>query len=110
MSTFIVLSMTPKEPVCLVPAPNVTESEDISRILNRHQVSEITNLMAGPITILTQYRGWVVYCEGGVTMYRNSPLLPGGNGYAGYPIPWTIEEVTIHYSAGWFDCSILFYG
>lgn len=108
MSTFTVISMTPTEPNGLASTPNVTEMEHIRHHLNTHQVPEIKDLMAGPITIVASYRGWNLYCGGGVTVYRDSPVSEGGHGYAGSPVPGTIEDVTISSSSGWFKCSVLF--
>jgi len=105
---FTALSVTPTEPMGLAPTPNVADTERISASCNAHQVPAVTDLTAGPIHILDSYRGWNLYCEGGVTVYRSPPLSQGGNGYAGSPIPGTTEEVKISSSTGWYKCTIRF--
>jgi hypothetical protein len=63
-------------------------------------------MSAGCIRILDSYRGWNLYCEGGVTVYRTNPKSEGGNGLAGQPIPGTVEEVDISCESGVFACTI----
>jgi len=105
--SFTVLSATPTEPIGLCSTPNVTESEHISESLRAHQVPAITDLMnAGCIRILNNYRGWNLYCEGGVTVYRKNPKSEGGHGFAGQPIPGSEEEADISCDAGVFKCTI----
>lgn len=101
-----VLSLAPSEPIGLAPSPSVSDVEHIIECRNAHQVPDITDLMAAPITILTTYRGWNLYCEGDVTVYRSNPLSQGANGYAGMPVAGTTEDVKIGTSAGWFNCSV----
>ena len=103
-----VLSATPGEPMGLAPTPNVSDTERICESCNGHQTPVVTDLMAAPIRILDSYRGWNLYCAGGVTVYRSSPVGEGGNGYAGSPIPGTTEEVNISCSTGWHKCTIRF--
>jgi hypothetical protein len=103
---FTVLSATPGAPKGLAPTPNVTETAYIIEACEAHQVPDITDLMAGPILILYTYRGWNLYCEGGVTVYRDDPVSRGGHGYAGEPIIGTTEDVTVSCVTGWYKCQI----
>ena len=103
-----VLSATPGEPMGLAPTPNVADTERICESCNGHRAPVITDLMAAPILILDSYRGWNLYCEGSVTVYRSSPVSEGGNGYAGAPIPGTTEEVNISCRTGWHKCTVRF--
>jgi hypothetical protein len=103
-----VLSVTPIKSVGLMPAPNVTDSEHIAASCNGHQTPVVTDLMAAPILILDNYRSWNLYCAGGVTVYRVSPVSEGGHGYAGSPIPGTTEEVNISCSTGHYKCTVRF--
>ena len=102
-----VLSAKWSAPMGLAPTPNVTDLEHIITVRNAHQAPDIQDLVAaGPILILTSYRGWNLYCEGGVTVYRDNPKSEGGHGFAGEPIVGTTENVTISCAAGWFKCEI----
>ena len=98
MASFTVLSLAPCHDLrnTLRPAPNVTDTEYIIEALSRHKVPDITDLMAGPIRILATYRGWNLYCEGGVTVYRTEPKSNGGHGFAGEPLIGSAENVTIY--------------
>lgn len=103
---FTVLSATPTVPKGLAPAPNVKDIEHIIAARDAHQVPDIKDLMGAPILILTSYRGWNLYCEGGVTVYRESPKSECGHGFAGVPISGSTEDVRISCASGWFKCQI----
>lgn len=106
MGHLTVLSMTSCEPKGLAPAPSLADMATIMEARDAHRVPAITDLMKGPIRILANYRGWNLYCEGDVTVYRDDPKSTGGHGYAGEPIIGTTEFVTIICAAGWFKCEI----
>lgn len=98
MTSFTVLSLAPCHDLrnALRPTPNASDTEYIVEALSRHKVPDITDLMTGPIRILATYRGWNLYCEGGVTVYRTEPKSTGGHGFAGEPLIGSTEDVTIY--------------
>lgn len=89
-----VLSYTPLEFEYLSPAPSITTLDRISDTLNEDKSKPITNLTAAPIKILTNYRGHMLYCQGGVTVHRYA--AEGINEYAISPIAGEEEDVIIN--------------
>lgn len=85
----------------LVPAPNVTESEEIrQQILATPQVEQ--GLTDGPLTVCASYRGNGLYLNNGAYIYRSNP--PGHvNGYA-YAPDGTTEECYVSYEGNWYKC------
>jgi hypothetical protein len=107
-SHLVVLSADPCEPKSLAPTPSVTETDAIVDALKAFPIPAVTNLLESPHRILWCYRGWNLYCAGGVTVYRDNPRSPGGNGYAGDPLPGSTEQVTINCASGWYRCQVKF--
>ena len=62
------LSASPFSP--LMPTPNVAEWEAIKACLAADTTPPVTDLLAEPLTFLATHRGSVLYCAGGVTVYR----------------------------------------
>ena len=90
----------------LMPAPNVRESEEISRQIGT--VEPVTDIWSGPFAVRANYRGWVLYCTGGVTVHRSNPLTPGGNGLVSDPEQGSEEDVTISMIDGDFTARVRF--
>lgn len=101
------LDATPISP--LMPAPNVTEYEYISEYLRADTRPVIKDLAtAGLIEILANYRGYLLYCNGGVMVYRNNPKTPGGHGRVGMPEPGIEEDVFIVAKSGNFYAKVVY--
>lgn len=80
----------------LEPTPNVTESEQIWDISQEDKTPPITDFVgAGPIKILTHYRGNMVYCAGCVSIHRVNSSTAACNGYSPFPPPGTVEDVIL---------------
>ena len=105
---FTVLTYEPTDRLPLAPAPNVDETKYIQNVICSSSAPSVTNLKAGPIEILTDYRGSVLYCAGGVTMYRIEPKSIGGNQYTGVPILGSDENVILTSDIGTFRATIKF--
>jgi hypothetical protein len=106
--TLQILSFSPVDWAMLAPAPNVTEAEYFSKILEKDETPTITNLDGVHLTVLTSHRGTVLYCAGGVTVYRMSPTSFGGNGHYSFPSPGTEETVEISTVNGRFRGQAIF--
>ena len=92
------LSASPASP--LMPTPNVTEWEALKACLDADTTPPVTDLLAEPLTFLATHRGSVLYCAGGVTVYRRSPTTSGGNGYFAMPPAGTSEPVYVTTRSG----------
>jgi hypothetical protein len=91
-----ILSFSPIDDNMLAPTPNVTETEYILEVTKNDETPRITNVEGVRLKILTTHRGTVLYCAGGVTVFRVSPDTISGNGYYAMPSPGT--EETVHFS------------
>lgn len=80
-----ILSLEAMEYPPLVPAPSVTDYDDISAALEKSPKST-KGLMDGPHLIVTSYRGGFVYLDNGACMYRCDTGAVGANGYLGHPV------------------------
>ena len=103
-----ILSFSPADRAMLAPAPNVNEAEYIDGILKKDETPTITNLDGIHLTVLTSHRGTILYCAGGVTVYRMSPVSFGGNGHYSFPSPGTEETVEISTVNGLFRGQAIF--
>ena len=92
----------------LAPAPNVTECVYIWEMIQARQKDPITDLMAGSIEVLADYRGVMLYCEGRVTVHRTQPTTSGGNGCVCLPAAGVEEDVNISADQGHFNARIRF--
>lgn len=98
----------PTEPQPLAPAPNVTETEYIQIACNSDRTEPITDLFAAPIEVITDYRGVMLYCAGGVCVHRTNSTTSGGNGFTSLPGPGVEEDVRISSAQGRFCARIRF--
>jgi hypothetical protein len=82
----------------------------INDILNQDTTPPITNLTDASLTILTGYRGWLLYCAGGVTIQRHNPhpSATHGNGHVSRPESGAEEDVSLVSSAGKFHARVRF--
>lgn len=112
MSNLTVLSVTPSDDASngLAPAPNVSETMYIKDILDKDTTPPITNLSEASLTALTSYRGWTLYCAGGVTIqrYNPHPSSTWGNGLISRPASGAEEDVYISNSIGKFRARVRF--
>jgi len=93
----------------LLPTPNVTEAAYIEEIMKADSTPQITELSVGSVLrCLTTYRGHVLYCAGGVTVYRMFPTTEGGNGRVCYPDNGHEEEVLIMSKPDWYVAYVKF--
>jgi len=92
----------------LAPTPNVSEAEYFSEILKKDETPRITNIDGVHLKVLTGHRGTVLYCAGGVTVYRVSPTTFCGNGYYSMPSPGTEETVDFSTANGRFRGQAIF--
>ena len=108
---FTVLSTVPFDPteqMRIEPVPNVAELEYIVNLISQDQTPPITDLMAVPIEVITDYRGVLLYGTGRVNVYRNAPTTGGGNGLTSLPPPDTEENVFIASHQGRFNARVRF--
>lgn len=112
MSTLTVLSVTPSDdaPNCLAPTPNVSETMYIKESLDLDTTPPITNFTEAPLTVLAGYRGWSLYCAGGVTIQRHNPHPSAvhGNGHVSRPKSGAEEDVSLMSSVGRFKARVRF--
>ena len=112
MSTLTVLSVTPNDDdSCgLAPTPNVTETMYIKETLDQDTTPPITNFTDASLTILTNHRGWSLYCAGGVTIQRHNPHPSAvhGNGHVSRPKSGAEEDVSLMSSVGRFNARVRF--
>ena len=81
----------------LWPAPNIREVDEINAELEKDTMERqpidpevLTNKSFG---ILADYRGYILYLQGGLRVNRS--LADGVNGYCYYPVKGQKEEVRI---------------
>jgi hypothetical protein len=104
-----VLSFEPTSSMMLMPTPNVTDSEYITQCLQVDKRPEITDLAtSGHIEILADYRGRILYCSGGISVYRYDPKTSGGNGCINIPFSEIEEDVHVISSVGTFNARVKF--
>lgn len=108
MTKLTVLSYLPTNENPLGPAPNVNETAYIANILSQDTTPIVTDLMAGPLTVLTNHRGVLLYCAGGVTVHRTNPSGLGVNSYSSIPPTGTEEVVSISCKSGRFTGAVRF--
>ena len=81
----------------LWPAPNVREMDEIDAELAKDTMPKQTvdpeQLTNKEFKILTDYRGSLLFLEGGLRVYRT--WADGVNGYAYFPVKGQREEVKI---------------
>jgi hypothetical protein len=82
----------------LRPAPNVTETADISAAVAADPTPRIDPtpeaLQAKELEIITSYRSYLFWLAGGVVVYRHDPKTEGGGVYAGWP-PIGLKETVL---------------
>jgi hypothetical protein len=108
--TVLSLASAHRDEFALAPTPNSAETSYIQQTIEESGVPPIHDLIgAGPLKILSGYRGWLLYCEGGVSIHRIAPKSQGGHGYAGGAIPGTEEDVELKSEAmGTFKARVRF--
>ena len=79
----------------LWPAPSVLDWEHIGNATSTDPMPRITdiNFMNSPMKILTDYRGMLLFVEGGIQVYRVRGA--GVNQYRYYPVIGSEEEVYV---------------
>jgi hypothetical protein len=103
------MSLKPTEKTVLAPAPCVRETDYISEILRNDQTPLITDFQAQPLNVLTNYRGVMLYCAGGVSVHRVDPKTNGGHGFVAVPQSDAEEDVIISSSVvGRFSARVKF--
>jgi hypothetical protein len=103
-----VLALAPIEFALLAPAPSVNECQSISELLQTDTTEPITDLMAGPLIILSTYRGSMFYCAGGVKVHRIKPTSTHANGFISMPDADSEEEVHISTVNGRYAARVRF--
>ncbi len=105
-----VISFEPMTDSFLTPTPNIRELQYISELLRSNTVPEITNLAtAGPIEIITNYHGSMLYCAGGVSVYRYSSQTFNRYWHVTEPFDGLEENVYIMTDLGNFKARIQFF-
>ena len=89
--TIMFTSIRPSLTNMLWPAPNVLDWEHIGNATSTDPMPRITDtdFMISPMKILTDYRGTLLFVEGGIQVYR----VRGAGVY--YPIIGSEEEVYV---------------
>jgi hypothetical protein len=86
----------------LEPAPSIMEEAAIYKALREDTTprleAEPETLLNKTVKIIADYRGGLLYTEGGLKIHRYAPSS-GFNQYAGAPIIGTTENVKV---GGWF--------
>ena len=94
------LSFRPLNIGNLRPTPNVAEWEAISACLAADTTPPLEPtpeaLKDKELNVLANYRGGVLWLEGGVSITRCSPKTAGGHGCAGWPPSGLKEEVLLN--------------
>ena len=82
----------------LRPAPNVTETADISAAVAADPTPRLTptpeDLQDKELKIITSYRSHLMWLAGGGVIYRHEPKTEGGGVYAGWP-PIGLKETVL---------------
>lgn len=105
-----ILSLVPTA-MCnrLAPTPNIRESDEITSILSRDSSPMLESLSVGSeLTCLSSYRGYMLYCAGGITVNRIESTTEGVNGRSYMPIIGHEENVLILSNFGHFNARIRF--
>jgi hypothetical protein len=95
---FLTVTERPDDDPCrLLPAPSVTDWEEIKASLEGLPPAAGGESLVGTTGhgIRSTYRGWLMYLYPGTYFYRPSPKSNGGHGLAGTPLPGTQEEVEL---------------
>jgi len=83
----------------LRPAPNVVEMEEIHSVMATDATPRIEptpdNLQDKVLKVIANYRGAVLWLEGGVVITRWEPKTVCGNGYNGWPANGLKENVLL---------------
>ena len=87
----------------LEPAPSIMEEEAISQARKADTSPRLSvdpeKLMNKTVKIIADYRGALLYTEGGLKIHRFAPKAGFCNQYTGHPILGTIEDVKV---GDWF--------
>jgi|694.fasta_scaffold41016_2 hypothetical protein len=105
---FTVVSLSAIDEAPLAPAPSIRDYEYISERLRVDTTSVVTDLMSGPIEVLTDYRGVMLYCTGSVKVHRIAPPTLSVNGMISLPRENSDEEVVISHINGHFKAVVHF--
>jgi hypothetical protein len=93
------LSFSPNTFGGLCPAPNVTETADISAVVEADPTPRLEPcpeaLQGKELKIITTYRSALLWLEGGVVIHRHAAKTVGANGYQGWPLKELVEEVIV---------------
>lgn len=92
----------------LTPAPNVGEVNRIIESLQGDTGPPVVNLDGAEVTVLDDHRGHMLYCTGGVSVYRNDPATSGGNGFVSLPAAGVEERVTIWANSKCYSARVRF--
>ena len=84
----------------LRPTPNVAEWEAIRAVIDADTTPRLTAtpeaLQGKELKVLADYRGWVIWLEGGIVITRWEPKTEGGQGCAGWPTNGLKENVLLN--------------
>ena len=104
------VSMSVFGPDVLCPAPSVRDWEEIKEARDNDPTPDFKNIsdfVGKPLEILTTYRGWNLYLQGGVTVIRTDPKTHGGNGLVSLPDKKTVEPGRIIWNCeAAYECEI----
>ena len=93
------LSFTPITIGNLRPTPNVTEWEAIRAAVDADKTPRLEPTPEGlqdkELKVLANYRGWVLWLEGGIVITRCDAKTVGGHGCAGWPTNGLKETVLL---------------
>ena len=109
MTTLKITSFSRTEDSMLYSAPNVDEAKEIAEVLSNNDNEKITELNDAEFTVLYNYRGRNLYCNGGVIVYRTNPLTSGANGCNAMASKGIEEDVDILTADGLFRGRAIFY-
>lgn len=85
----------------LFPAPGVRDMEHLSNVSLTSK-----SLQSGPLEVIMNYRGVLLYLENGAQVYRSSPSSESNNGFTGTPV--TDEDVFISYLDVMYNARVKF--
>jgi hypothetical protein len=105
--TLLIYNLEPHEYMPLMPAPNVHDTEIISRHLASAPFSE-RGLEDGPLLVVTHYRGVMLYLDNGALVYRWMPKTACGNGLVSMPDTQLVENCFVLYKDNMYTAYVEF--
>ena len=95
----------------LAPAPSVRDWEEMREALDSDTTPRFTSpaeFLGLPLEVLTTYRGYGIYLQGGVSFHRTAPTTSGGNGMVSMATSNVIEKGSMQWEGVTYDIEVEF--